>query len=117
MLILPEKYKQDVNMARHNEAKKNLVSQYNKTLEKILNENSHRTHPYWILGKTRFPEEFQGKVGRTFLEASTTKPPVIKNAFLYEVDNRTGTKTLLWVTHPDGSMRLPTLNKTVRISK
>jgi hypothetical protein len=96
-----------------NEAKQGLTDHYNKELEKIINQNSAKDK-YWILGKVRFPEELGGKVGRAFLEACDEKPGLIKDAFLYEVDNRNGTKTLLWIMNPDGSLRLPTLNKTVQ---
>ena len=111
MLILPKKDQ----IQAHNDARKGLTTHYNNEMEKVLNENSHK-ETYWILGKVRFPEEFGGTVARTFLEASDTKPPVIKNCFLYEVDNKKGVKTLLWVMHPDGSLRLPTLNKTIHVS-
>jgi hypothetical protein len=109
MLILPK----ESMLAKENELKANLIAHYNGEMERILNENSTK-EVYWILGKVRFPEEFGGKVGRTFLEASDTKPPLIKNAFLYEVDNRRGTKTILWVMNPDGSLRIPLLNKTIK---
>jgi hypothetical protein len=111
MLILP---KED-QIKAHRDARNGLENHYNSEMEKILSANSSKD-VYWILGKVKFPEELGGQVGRTFLQASDVKPPVVKNAFLYEVDNRRGVKTLLWVTHPDGSMRLPTLNKTINVS-
>ena len=110
MLILPE----DAVKQQVNEAREGLVSHYNKEMERILNENSTKD-TYWILGKVKFPDELGGKVGRTFLEASDTKPELVKSSFLYEVDNKRGVKTLLWVMHPDGSLRLPTLNKTIQV--
>ena len=109
MLILPK----NQMLKEFNEAKQSLTDHYNKELEKIINQNSNKDK-YWILGKVRFPEELGGKVGRAFLEACEEKPGLVKDAFLYEVDNRSGTKTLLWIMNPDGSLRLPTLNKTVQ---
>ena len=94
-------------------AKNGLINHFNTELEKILNENSNKDK-YWILGKVKF-EEGNKKVGRTFLEASDSKPPVVKDSFLYEVDNKRGVKTLLWVMNPDGSLRMPTLNKTIHV--
>lgn len=111
MLILPK----DTQIDAHNAARKGLNDHFNHEMEKILSANSSKD-VYWILGKVKFPEELGGAIGRTFLQASDTKPPVVKNAFLYEVDNKRGVKTLLWVMHPDGSLRLPTLNKTIQVS-
>jgi len=109
MLILPKEDQLKAQRA----AREGLESHYNSQMEKILSANAAKD-VYWILGKVRFPEEDGGKIGRTFLEATDVKPPVVKDAFLYEVDNKRGVKTLLWVMHPDGSLRLPTLNKTIR---
>jgi len=111
MLILPKASM----VAEINEAKRGLMDHYNKEMEKILNEHSN-LDKYWILGKVNFPEELGGKVGRAFLQACVEKPMLVKDAFLYEVDNRSGTKTLLWIMNPDGSLRLPTLNKTINVT-
>lgn len=111
MLILP---KED-QLKAHNAARHGLESHFNSEMEKILNANANK-EKYWILGKVNFPDEYQGSIGRTFLQACDSKPPVVKNAFLYEVDNKRGIKTILWVMHPDGSLRLPTLNKTLKVS-
>lgn len=111
MLILPKEHQ----LKSDRIAREGLECHYNSEMEKILNANSEKD-TYWILGKVKFPEELGGNVGKTFLEASDSKPPVVKNAFLYEVDNKRGVKTLLWVMHPDGSLRLPTLNKTIHVS-
>lgn len=109
MLILPQKAMRD----QINEARKGIVDHYNKEMEKVLNENSSKDK-YWILGKLRFPDG--GNVGRTFLQACEEKPELVKDAFLYEVDNKAGHKTLLWVMNPDGSLRLPTLNRTIQVA-
>ncbi len=110
MLILPK----DDQLKADAEVRRGLVTHYNSEMEKIINANSDKDI-YWILGKVRFPEEHGGNVGRTFLEATDFKPPLIKNSFLYEIDNKRGVKTLLWVMNPDGSLRLPTLNKTIQV--
>lgn len=109
MLILSEQ-EQKRQIA---EEKKEIERFYNEQLERILNEHSDKD-TYWILGKLRFPEELGGKIGRTFLQACMEKPHLVRSAFLYEVDNRRGTKTILWVMHPDGTLRLPTLNRTIK---
>ena len=112
MLILSKEELQ----RKHNEAKNGLRDEFNRQLENILNANQ-KHDKYWILGKVKFPQEFAGKVGRVFLEGCLEKPPLVKDAFLYEVDNRKGTKTLLWVMNPGGKLRLPTLNKTVEVQR
>lgn len=109
MLVLPK----GVLLEQFKQAGKSLRDHYNSELEKILNANSTKD-TYWILGKVRFPPELGGKVGRAFLEACDEKPGLIKESFLYEVDNKRGVKTLLWVMNPDGSLRLPTLQKTIQ---
>lgn len=111
MLILN---KED-QLRQHQDAKSSLTEHFNSEMERILNENSSKDL-YWILGKVRFPKEFGGFVGRSFLEATDHKPDVVKDAFLYEVDNRRGVKTLLWLMHPNGSLRIPTLGKTIQVT-
>jgi len=88
MLILPKNHMEK----EHEETKKGLREEFNRQLEKILNENS-KIDKYWVLGKVKFPEELGGKVGRVFLQGCLEKPPVVANSFLYEVDNRTGSKS------------------------
>ena len=104
-----------VAKANQAEAKRGLEKHFNQEMERILNENASKDR-YWILGKVRFPEELGGKVGRVFLEASDTQPMLIKDAFLYEVDNRRGVKTLLWVMNPGNELVMPTLGKKLTIS-
>lgn len=111
MLIVTE----EVAERRFKDAREGLIKHYNEEMEKILNANS-AVDKYWILGKTRFPEELGGGVGRTFLQACMERPGLVASSFVYEVDNRQGVKTLLWVIHPDGTMRLPTLNKTISVA-
>lgn len=93
--------------------RKELEKHFNAELEKILNQNANKD-TYWILGKVRFPDELGGKVARTFLQACDEKPGLIRDTFVYEVDNKKGVKTLLWLMNPDGTLRLPTLNKTIQ---
>ncbi len=99
---------------KHQDAKKGLHDEFNRKLEKLINDNQH-FDKYWVLGKVKFPKKHRGQVGRVFLEACLEKPPLVKDAFLYEVDNRKGCKTLLWVMNPGGELRLPTLNRTVKV--
>jgi hypothetical protein len=109
MLILPE----NAAKKEHEAAKAGLVNRFNAQMEKIINENQ-KLDRYYILGKVRFPQEYDGRVGHVFLEACLEKPPVVTESFVYEVDNRKGCKTLLWVMHPDKTLALPTINKRIQ---
>lgn len=114
MLILPQDEMLRQKMEEHNQAKEGLINHFNKEMEKILNENSSIDR-YWILGKVKFPKDKKGKVGHTFLQACLEKPGIVADTFVYEVDNRRGVKTLLWLQSGD-VLRFPTLNKTLRIA-
>lgn len=101
-------------MRQHVEARQGLVDHFNALMEKILNENAHKDK-YWILGKTRVEKKKGKDVIRPFLQACDEKPGVIKESFVYEVDNRRGVKTLLWVMHPGDTLSFPTLGKSIRV--
>lgn len=111
MLVVP----QSELVRKHEEAKKGLTDEFNTQLERILNEQKSKDK-YWILGKVKFPPELGGNVGRVFLEPCAEKPPLVKEAFLYEVDNREGSKTLLWVFHANGQLAMPTIGKTISVT-
>jgi hypothetical protein len=100
---------------QHVEAREGLVKHFNELLEDILNANSHKDK-YWILGKTRVEKHHGKDVVRPFLQACEEKPGIIKESFVYEVDNRRGVKTLLWVMHPGDVLSFPTLGKSIRVS-
>lgn len=102
-------------MDRHVEAREGLVWIFNKLMEKILNQNSHKDL-YWILGKTRVEKRRGKDVIKPFLQACDEKPGIIKESFVYEVDNRRGVKTLLWVMHPGDLLSFPTLGKSIRVA-
>lgn len=111
MLILPK----SVHETNHLEARKGLTDHFNNEMEKILNANKDKD-VYWILGKVK-AERHKGKdVLKPFLQACTEKPGVIKESFVYEVDNRRGVKTLLWVMHPGDTLTFPTLGKSIRVA-
>lgn len=113
MLILSETTKDQLR-DQHESARAGLIDHFNEELERLMNANQGPDR-YWILGKVNFPDDLGGRVGRVFLQACAEKPPLVANAFLYEVDNRRGVKTLLWVMHPGGTLNLPTLGKTLSV--
>lgn len=100
---------------KHMDAREGMTAHFNMQMEKILNANQHKDL-YWILGKAKTLHK-QGKtIVRPFLEACDEKPGLIRESFVYEVDNRRGVKTLLWVMHPDDSLSFPTLGKSIRVT-
>jgi hypothetical protein len=111
MLILPAKEQASL----HKEARVEMENHFNKLLEDLLNKHQN-VDLYWILGKSKTEAIGTKTVVRPFLEACMEKPPVVKESFVYEVDNKRGVKTLLWVVYPNGTMRFPTLNKSISVA-
>jgi len=111
MLIVPR----HVHETNHMEARIGMTEHFNAAIEKILNENSERDM-YWIIGKAKIQRANGKDIVRPFLQACLDKPQLVKESFVYEVDNRRGVKTLLWVMHPGGVLSFPTLGKSIRVS-
>lgn len=111
MLILPK----SVHESNHIEARKGLTDHFNAEMEKILNANSDK-EVYWILGKVKSEKKKGKDILRPFLQACTEKPGLVRESFVYEVDNKRGVKTLLWVMHPGDTLSFPTLGKSIRVS-
>lgn len=111
MLITSPKHQ----LEQHVQAREGLVSHFNHLLEKILNENKDKDK-YWILGKTRIEKKKGKDIVRPFLQACAEKPGIIKESFVYEVDNKRGVKTLLWIMHPGDLLSFPTLGKSIRVT-
>ena len=109
MLILPK----SVQESNRLEAKNGMIDHFNKEMERILNQNSEKD-TYWILGKVKKVKVGSKDLMRPFLQACDEKPGLVKESFVYEVDNRRGVKTLLWVMHPDDTLTFPTLGKSIR---
>lgn len=112
MLILPK----SVHDTNHAEAKQGVTDHFNAQMERILNQNSHK-ETYWILGKAKLETIAGRKIVRPFLQACDEKPGLIRESFVYEVDNKRGVKTLLWVLHPDDTLTFPTLGKSIRANR
>lgn len=111
MLIVPK----SVQETNHMEARKGITNHFNAIMEKILNENSHK-EKYWILGKAKMERKDGKDILRPFLQACDQKPDIIKESFVYEVDNTRGVKTLLWVMHPGDKLSFPTLGKSISVA-
>lgn len=102
-------------LQQHIETREGITSHFNDLLEKILNDNRHKDK-YWVLGKAKIEKKEGTDIVRPFLQACDEKPGVIKESFVYEVDNRRGVKTLLWVMHPGDTLSFPTLGKSIRVT-
>lgn len=111
MLLLPK----DVQYQQHVDARQGMTDHFNREMEKIINQNAHKDM-YWILGKAKVERRDGKDIIRPFLQACDEKPGVIKESFVYEVDNRRGVKSLLWVMHPGDLLSFPTLGKSIRVA-
>lgn len=89
-----------------------LLDVFNKEMENIINENKDKDS-FYVISSLVFPDN--GNVGKVLLEACTEKPPVIKDTFVYQVDNRNGTKELLWICDKNNLRVIPT-NKVINVS-
>lgn len=105
----------ELQLQQHIETREGITSHFNDLLEKILNANKHKDK-YWILGKAKIEKKNGKDIVRPFLEACAEKPGIIKESFVYEVDNRRGVKTLLWIMHPGDTLSFPTLGKSIRVT-
>ena len=112
MLMLSAK----TQLEQHVQTREGLTNQFNVMLENLLNQNSEKQEIYWILGKVKVEKKKGKDVIRPFLQACAEKPGIIKESFVYEVDNSRGTKTLLWIMHPGDMLSFPTLGKSIRVT-
>ena len=80
-----------------------------------MTENSHKKK-YWILGTAKCKRKDGKTTIRPYLKAYDTQPEVQKQAYLYEVDNIAGTKSLLWVMHPNNKLSMPSIGKSISVT-
>ena len=111
MLITSPKYQ----IEQHIETRKGITNHFNAQLEKIINDNAHKDK-YWVLGKAKVERKNGKDIIRPFLQMCDEKPGIIKESFVYEIDNKRGVKTLLWVMHPGDLLSFPTLGKSIRVA-
>lgn len=92
-----------------------MVNRHARAMQKILDQNAEKSK-YWILGWV----ESNRKNGKTRIkprmQAMDTMPQVTKESYLYEVDNTAGTKTLLWVMHPNNKLSMPSIGKSIHVA-
>lgn len=95
--------------------RKRLTDQHEKLMGKILGENAHKSK-YWILGMAKVKRKNKRTTITPFLQAYDVQPEVRKEAYLYEVDNTLGIKSLLWVMHPNNKLSMPSIGKSIRVA-
>lgn len=99
----------------HIAARQRLADRHANLMEKIMTENSHKKK-YWILGTAKCKRKDGKTTIRPYLKAYDTQPDVQKQSYLYEVDNVEGTKSLLWVMHPNNKLSMPTIGKSISVT-
>lgn len=95
--------------------RKRLTDQHEKLMEKIMEENAHK-EKYWILGMAKTKRKNKRTTITPHLQAYDVQPELRKEAYLYEVDNTLGTKSLLWVMHPNNKLSMPSIGKSIRVA-
>lgn len=96
----------------HIAARQRLADRHMNLMEKIMKENSHKKK-YWILGTAKCKRKNGKTTIRPCLKAYDVQPDVQKQAYLYEVDNTAGTRSLVWVMHPNDKLSIPCIGKTI----
>lgn len=99
----------------HVMARERLSNRHAELMDKILNENKDKAL-YWILGMAICKRKNGRTTIRPWMKAFDVKPELRKEAYCYEIDNTLGTKTLLWVMHPNNKLSIPSLGKTIRVA-
>ena len=102
-------------LKEHMDIREGITKHFNYMMENLLNANKHKDK-YWILGKAKIEKKKGKDIVRPFLQACDEKPGIIKESFVYEVDNKRGVKTLLWIMHPGDTLSFPTLGKSIRVT-
>ncbi len=95
--------------------RKRLTDRHEHLMEEILKENAHKDK-YWILGMAMCKRRNKRTTIRPFLKAYDVQPELRKEAYLYEVDNKAGTRTLLWVMHPNNKLSMPSIGKSICVA-
>lgn len=95
--------------------RKHLTERHSSMLEKLIALNTNK-QKYWILGWVNSVR----KNGKTKIIPKMLVldkiPQLSAESYLYEVDNTAGTRTLLWVMHPNNKLSLPTLGKVIHVA-
>ncbi len=95
--------------------RKRLAERHENLMAKILEDNIHKSK-YWVLGMVQTRRKNKKTTITPFLKVFDVQPEVKKESYLYEVDNIAGTKTLVWVMHPNDKLAIPSIGKTISVA-
>lgn len=99
----------------HVAARERLSNRHAELMDKILKENKHKDR-YWILGMAMCKRKNGRTTIRPWMKAFDVQPELRKEAYCYEIDNTLGTKTLIWVMHPNNKLSMPSIGKSIRVA-
>jgi len=77
-----------------------LMKDFKSNFDSILNENSHRREPYFILFKAKF-DDFNPNVCRQVFTVYEDRPPYIVRSLVFWVDNTRGLVLRIWEVDRD----------------
>jgi len=99
----------------HLASRERLSNRHLVLMEKILEKNAHK-EKYWILGWAECKRKNKRTTITPRMQAMDTPPDVTKDSYLYEVDNVAGTRSLLWVMHPNNKLSMPSIGKSISVA-
>lgn len=114
--MLSEAIKKEPSIGQiHIAARQRLTDRHMNLMDKIIKENNHKKK-YWILGTAKSTRKNGRTTIRPVLKVYDEQPDVQKESYLYEIDNKAGTKVLVWVMHPNNKLSMPSIGKTISVA-
>lgn len=95
--------------------RKRLAERHGNLMEKLLEENIHKSK-YYILGMVQTRRKNKRTSITPVLTVCDEMPAVKKESYLYEIDNIAGTRTLIWVMHPNDKLAIPSIGKSISVA-
>ena len=95
--------------------REHLATRHESMMKKLMEQNTHKSK-YWILGMVQTRRKNKKTTITPLLKVFDEQPDVRKESYLYEVDNVNGTKTLIWVMHPNDKLTMPSIGKSISVA-
>jgi hypothetical protein len=96
MALLAPKY----SAVGRTEHRKRMEEHFLTVLNDRVKENEHRQDPYYLVYKLKCQKCQAGRPLDELCFVSEILPPKQNGSFCYKVDNKSGSKELLWVIDP-----------------